>query len=140
MELIIVNIVSSGVVLLNIVLSIFLLIKIKRLIERAYEQEKDRFDLIGKIKKEKNRLINKNYELINKINEIEFPELKREKEHISIDNLDEEYINSITNSFEIINYLLEETKNIRQIYGNKRLPVELEELLKKIYLNIREIL
>lgn len=127
-------------IFLCLLMSIILVNKIYIILRKILEEEKNRFELIGKIKKEKNRLINKNFELLEKLNYMENPEHSRIQEHIDIKDLSDEYVNSITNSFEIVSYLVMETRNIRQIYGNKRLPEELEDLLKKTYLNIRDIL
>jgi len=107
---------------------------------KRQKKDKEYYELIGKIKKEKNRLIEKNHELENKLNELENPELLRDSERFDIDIFELLILDSLSKAYELIFYIAKQIEEIRNKYGNKRLPEELEELLKDIYNIVRKIL
>jgi len=134
------QIILYSIVSVNLIISIFIFICLYLVLYKRQKKDKEYYELIGKIKKEKNRLIEKNHELENKLNELENPELLRDSERFDIDIFELLILDSLSKAYELIFYIAKQIEEIRNKYGNKRLPEELEELLKDIYNIVRKIL
>lgn len=92
--------------------------------------------LINKLKKEKNRLLEKYKNLAYTIEILNNPELKRSNTRLELENIDDEIICSISKTYELICFIENYFEKTRTS-NNERLPIEIETVLKNILEKIR---
>lgn len=133
------NIIVSSFSIVNTILLVFILIKNFRsktdikdhsCNHNGYEY------IINKLKKEKNRLLEKYKNLACTIEVLNNPELKRSNIRLELENIDDEIICSISKTYELICFIENYFEKIRTS-NNERLPIEIETVLKNILEKIR---